>query len=239
MTVFPPLNGSLFSDPVLVYPLRLSSDLINSQTVYLQRFFLWYFWGSFTDLSNEIFDFTGSRLHGLQDGGDTRLWSCKNLKHRETVFLPLTPWSWISRWLILGLGVHICTLWVNLHTQDAPDIGHQSPTVWRLHSSVVLTCSPWNTCFGQWTAGGIGSVSFPSSGVFRSFEGFCWFDYGESVGYADFNPPGPFISVTHTSSSFHPFTSFHTVFNSFPRTFSSVSSLNGTSWWYILAFHCL
>ena len=30
MTVFLPLNGSLFSPPALVYPLRLSLDLLNS-----------------------------------------------------------------------------------------------------------------------------------------------------------------------------------------------------------------
>jgi hypothetical protein len=32
--------------------------------------------------------------------------------------------------------------------------------------------------------------------------------HDEGVGYVDFNSPGPFIWVIHTSSSFHPFTSF-------------------------------
>ena len=41
-------------------------------------------------------------------------------------------------------------------------------------------------------------------------------------------PPGPFISVIHTSSSFHPFVSSHKAFSSFPRTFSSTFCLNGT-----------
>ena len=45
--------------------------------------------------------------------------------------------------------------------------------------------------------------------------------HDEGVGYVDFNSPGPFISVIHTSSSFQPFTSSHTVFIPFPRTFSS------------------
>ena len=44
MTVFLPLNGSLFSTPVLVCPLRLSLDLLNRQ-----RFFFRHFWGSFAD----------------------------------------------------------------------------------------------------------------------------------------------------------------------------------------------
>ena len=46
----------------------------------------------------------------------------------------------------------------------------------------------------------------------------------------DFNPPGPLISVFHTSSSFHPFLSSHTVFNSFPRTSTSVFYLSDTVW---------
>ena len=45
-----------------------------------------------------------------------------------------------------------------------------------------------------------------------------------SVGYTDFNPPGPLISVIHTASSFHPFTSSHTDFSSFPRTFPPCSA---------------
>ena len=82
-------------------------------------------------------------------------------------------------------------------------------------------------------------VSFTSNWVFHSFEGCCWFDHDENVDYSDCNPPGPFISVIHTSSSFHPFTSSHTTFSPFPRTFSSVFCLNDTYWVFILAFHRL
>ena len=59
-------------------------------------------------------------------------------------------------------------------------------------------------------------------------DGCCWLDYGESIGYACRNPPGPFISAFHTASSFYMFASPHTVSDSFPRTFSSVSCLSGT-----------
>ena len=33
----------------------------------------------------------------------------------------LAPWLFISRWHMLGLGSHICTLWVNLRTQSHSD----------------------------------------------------------------------------------------------------------------------
>ncbi len=49
----------------------------------------------------------------------------------------------------------------------------------------------------------------------------------------------PFFSVIHTSPSFHPFVSSHTVFTSFPRTFSSVFCLGGTCWVFIVAFQWL
>ena len=52
-----------------------------------------------------------------------------------------------------------------------------------------------------------------------------------------FNPPGPLISVFHTASSFHTFTSSHSTYISFPSTFSSVFCLSGTDWMFILPFH--
>ncbi len=54
----------------------------------------------------------------------------------------------------------------------------------------------------------------------------------------DFNPspPLPFISVVHTSTSFHPFTSSLTDISSFSRTFSSTFCLSGTCWVFILVF---
>ena len=73
--------------------------------------------------------------------------------------------------------------------------------------------------------------------LWRSFEGCCWFDYGESICYESFNPPGPLISVFHTASSFHSFVSSYTTASSFPRTFSSTFCLSGTCWVFILAFH--
>ena len=78
--------------------------------------------------------------------------------------------------------------------------------------------------------------------IFVSFwliEGCCWFDHDEDVGYPDFNPPGPFISVIHVSSSFHSFKSSHSDPNSFPRTFSSTFCPSGTCRVFILAFHWL
>ena len=41
---------------------------------------------------------------------------CKNFKLKITIYLLLTHWYWITPWPILGLVVHICTLWVNLRT---------------------------------------------------------------------------------------------------------------------------
>ena len=59
------------------------------------------------------------------------------------------------------------------------------------------------------------------------------------IGYADFNPPGPLISVFHTVSSFHPFVSFHTTSSSIPRIFSSAFCVSGKYWVFILSFHWL
>lgn len=63
---------------------------------------------------------------------------------------------------------------------------------------------------------------------FANLKGVVGLITDEIIGYADFNTSGPFISVFHTSTSFHQFTSDHTVFSPFSRTFSSVFSLIDT-----------
>ena len=69
---------------------------------------------------------------------------------------------------------------------------------------------------------------FLRAACFANLKGAVGLIMAKAVGYADFNPPRPFISVIHTSSSFHSFASSHTTFSSFPRTFSSVFCLSGT-----------
>ena len=54
--------------------------------------------------------------------------------------------------------------------------------------------------------------------------------FGESVGYADLNTVGPFVSALRSSSALHSFASSYTAFSPFPRTFSSVFWLSGTCW---------
>ncbi len=68
-------------------------------------------------------------------------------------------------------------------------------------------------------------------------KGFCWFDFDESIGHEDFHTPWPFISVFHTTVSFHPLSSPPTSSIPFPRPFSSVIHLRVTCWVFILSFH--
>ena len=45
--------------------------------------------------------------------------------------------------------------------------GYFRPSIWWLQSFAFLTCSSWDICSSSCTAGGIGSVSFPSLCLFR------------------------------------------------------------------------
>ncbi len=79
---------------------------------------------------------------------------------------------------------------------------------------------------------------FLRASCFANLKGVVGLIMEKGIGYADFNPPGPLISVFHTVSSFHPFASSHTASSSCPGTVSSAAiCLNSTCLVFILTFH--